>query len=170
MGVQMKSVVLIGMPGAGKSTVGVILAKELGFQFIDSDLLIQKQEKRLLKDIIAKEGLEKFIEIENKVNCSITEDHSVIATGGSVIYGREAMEHLRKIATVVYIKLPYHTLAERLGNIKQRGVVLKTGQNLKGLFQERCPLYERYAHLIIDADKKNIEEVMELIREEIEKI
>ena len=98
----MKNIVLIGMPGVGKSTIGVILAKELGYQFIDADLLIQKQEKRLLKEIIAQDGIDHFIEIENKVNASIQEESTVIATGGSVVYGKEAMEHLQEIATVIY--------------------------------------------------------------------
>ena len=135
------------MPGAGKSTIGVILAKVLGYQFIDSDLLIQAREDRLLKDIISQDGLERFIEIEDEVNRDINTYHSVIATGGSVIYGEKAMEHLKEIGTVIYIKLSYQTLNNRLGNIKQRGVVLKKGQDLKGLYDERCPLYEKYADL-----------------------
>lgn len=163
----MKNIVLIGMPGAGKSTIGVVLAKVLGYQFIDADLMIQEQEKRLLKDIIEEEGLEEFIEIENRVNASIQAEQTVIATGGSVIYGEEAMNHLREIATVVYIKLSYQTLTERLGNIKQRGVVLKKGQDLYGLYQERCPLYETYAHVIIEAEGMGIEELMECIAEKI---
>lgn len=163
----MKNIVLIGMPGAGKSTIGVVLAKVLGYQFIDADLMIQEQEKRLLKDIIEEEGLEGFIEIENRVNASIQAEQTVIATGGSVIYGEEAMNHLREIATVVYIKLSYQTLTERLGNIKQRGVVLKKGQDLYELYQERCPLYETYAHVIIEAEGMGIEELMECIAEKI---
>ena len=103
----MKNIVLIGMPGVGKSTIGVILAKELGYQFVDADLLIQKQEKRLLKEIISEEGIEGFIAIENQVNASIEANRTVIATGGSVVYGREAMEHLGEIATVIYLKLSY---------------------------------------------------------------
>lgn len=159
-----KNIVLIGMPGAGKSTIGVILAKVLGYKFIDSDLIIQEQEKRLLKDIIAQEGLDGFIEIENRVNSSIYTEGAVIATGGSVIYGTEAMEHLREIAEVVYIKLTYSILKERLGNIRQRGVVLKRGQNLKELYDERCPLYEKYAHYTINAEGMGVEELMEEIK------
>ena len=98
----MNNVTLIGMPGSGKSTIGVILAKELGYQFVDADLLIQEQEKRLLKEIISEEGIEGFIAIENQVNASIEADRTVIATGGSVVYGKEAMEHLGEIATVIY--------------------------------------------------------------------
>ena len=163
----MNNIVLIGMPGAGKSTVGVILAKVLGYRFLDSDLLIQEQEKRLLKDIIEEDGLDGFIRIENRINSTITAERTVIATGGSVIYGREAMEHLREIADVVYIKLRYETLEERLDNIRQRGVVLRRGQDLRGLYEERCPLYEQYAHIIIEAEGKGIEELMEAIIEKI---
>jgi shikimate kinase len=157
----MNNIILIGMPGAGKSTVGVVLAKVLGYQFIDSDLIIQEKENRLLKDIIEQEGLEGFIEIENNVNKEINASNSVIATGGSVIYGEEAMEHLRKIGMVIYIKLSYKTLDDRLGNIKQRGVVLKDGQNLLGLYNERCPLYEKYAHFTVDAEDMDVEETVE---------
>lgn len=157
----MNNIILIGMPGAGKSTVGVVLAKVLGYQFIDSDLVIQEKENRLLKDIIEEEGLEGFINIENKVNRELIASHSVIATGGSVIYGKEAMEHLRDIGTVIYIKLSYQTLDNRLGNIKQRGVVLKEGQNLFGLYNERCPLYEKYAHVTVDAEGMDVEEVVQ---------
>lgn len=157
------NIVLIGMPGAGKSTIGVILAKILGFRFIDADLVIQEHQNRLLKDIIREEGLEGFIAIENQVNASIKVNRTVIATGGSVIYGKEAMEHLKEIGTVVYIRLSYQTLDNRLGNIKQRGVVLKKGQNLQGLYEERCPLYEKYADIIVDAENLGVEETMEAI-------
>ena len=145
-----ENIVLIGMPGVGKSTLGVVLAKELGYEFVDADLLIQKREKRLLKDIIAEEGVEGFLKIENDVNASIQTDKTVIATGGSVIYGAEAMEHLKEIGTVVYLKLDYETLDSRLGSLKGRGVVLKDGQTLKSLYEERVPLYEKYADVIVD--------------------
>lgn len=159
----MKNIVLIGMPGAGKSTVGVILAKVKGYQFIDSDLLIQEQEKCLLRDIIEREGLEGLIAVEEQVNSEIQTKNSVIATGGSVIYGPKAMEHLKEIGIVVYIKLSYRTIKKRLGNIKQRGVVFRKGQTLKSLYKERCPLYEKYAHVIIDGEKLSLEEVMDKI-------
>jgi len=163
----MKNVVLIGMPGAGKSTIGVILAKVLGLQFIDSDLLIQDQEQCVLKDIIERDGLEGLIKIEEQVNSEINVDRCVIATGGSVIYGARAMEHLREIGVVVYIRLGYETISKRLGNIKQRGVVFREGQTLKSLYEERCPLYEKFAHVIVDSEGLEIEEVMEKIASEI---
>lgn len=161
----MDNIILIGMPGAGKSTVGVILAKVLGYHFIDSDLLIQEQEQCLLKDIIERDGLDGLIAIEEQVNKNIRAKHTVIATGGSVIYGAEAMEHLRSIGTVVYIRLSYETISKRLGNIRQRGVVLREGQTLKSLYEERCPYYEKYAHIIIDAEGMDTEEVMEAIKD-----
>lgn len=163
----MENIVLIGMPGVGKSTVGVILAKELGYQFIDADLLIQKQEKRLLKEIIAQEGVDGFIQIENQVNASIETDRTVIATGGSVVYGREAMEHLKKISTVVYLKLSYQALKKRLGNLKNRGVVLREGQTLQDLYEERVVLYEKYADIVIDEENKGIEETLQYILKEL---
>ena len=122
------NIILIGMPTAGKSTAGVILAKVLGYQFIDSDLIIQTQEDKLLKDIIKEQGVEGFLSIENQVNASIEAKNAIIATGGSVVYGEEAMKHLRSIGTVVYIKLSFETIIERLGNVKQRGAVLRKGR------------------------------------------
>jgi shikimate kinase len=158
------------MPSAGKSTIGIILAKVLGYQFLDSDLLIQEQEKALLKDIIDERGIDGFLAIENRVNSEIDAVDTVIATGGSVVYGKEAMEHLLENGIVVYIKLSLKTIADRLGNIKQRGVVLREGQNLKMLYEERCPLYEKYAHITVSGENLNTEELMEKIIEEFHKI
>ncbi len=163
----MKNIILTGMPGAGKSTIGVILAKVLGYQFLDSDLLIQEQEKCLLKDTIETNGLDGFIAIENQVNREITAEKTVIATGGSIIYGKEAMEHLRDIGIVVYIQLDYDTIERRLGNIKQRGVVFREGQTLLSLYEERCPLYEKYAHIIVNGEDLSAEELMEKIAEAV---
>ena len=160
---MMNNIVLIGMPGVGKSTVGVILAKELGYQFLDADLLIQKRENRLLKEIIEQEGVDGFIEIENQVNASIEADRTVVATGGSVVYGEKAMAHLKKIATVIYLRLSYEELEKRLGNLKNRGVVLREGQTLKDLYEERIKLYEKYADLIVDEENKGIEETLQAI-------
>lgn len=161
------NLVLIGMPGVGKSTVGVILAKVLGYEFLDSDLLIQREEKALLRELIEREGLDGFLEIENRVNRSIQTSKSVIATGGSVVYCREAMEHLKEIGTVIYLKLDYSILKRRLGNLKGRGVVLKEGQTLKGLYDERIPLYEQYADVVIDEKKLNVEQTLQKILEEL---
>ncbi len=164
---QMKNIVMIGMPGAGKSTIGVILAKELGYHFIDSDLVIQEREGRLLREIIASDGLERFKEIENQANYEIEATHSVIATGGSVIYGKEAMERFYENDIVVYLKLSYKSIAKRIGDPKKRGVVLKDDQTLKDLYEERCPLYEKYAHVIVDADDMGIGEVMHMVKDKV---
>ena len=161
------NIILIGMPGVGKSTVGVILAKELGFQFVDSDLLIQRQEKRLLKQIIEEDGIDGFIEIENQVNRSIDTHNAVIATGRSVVYGREAMENLGRIGKIVYLRLSYEKLQERLGNLHGRGVIVRKGQTLLDIYKERIPLYEQYADLVIDEEDKNIEETLQTILESL---
>lgn len=161
------NIVLIGMPGVGKSTVGVILAKVLGYQFMDADLLIQKQEGKLLREIIAERGTEGFIQVENRVNASIEAVHTIIATGGSAVYGKEAMEHLKEIGTVIYLKLPYQTLQKRLEDIKGRGVVLKEGQNLQDLFEERAPLYEKYADIQVEESGLDVEQTVEEILREL---
>ena len=155
-----KNIVLIGMPGVGKSTLGVVLAKELGFEFVDADLLIQKREKRLLKEIIAEDGVDGFLKIEEDVNASIEAERTVIATGGSVIYSDKAMKHLKSIGKVVYLKLNFVDLDSRLGNLKGRGVVLKDGQTLKSLYEERTPLYEKYADITVSEDGLNLEETL----------
>ena len=155
------NIVLIGMPGVGKSTVGVILAKVLGYQFVDADLLIQKSEGKLLKDIIAEKGTDGFIEVENRVNASIQAENTIIATGGSVIYGKEAMAHLKEIGTVVYLHVPFATLEKRLADIKGRGVVLREGQTLYDLYLERTPLYEKCADLEIPEEGLNVEQTVD---------
>lgn len=160
---ERKNIVLIGMPGAGKSTVGVVLAKHLGCRFVDSDLEIQEQYGKLLHELITEYGVEGFWEIENKVNASLSYTNSVIATGGSVIYGREAMEHLRTMGKVVYLKLPYREIEERLGDLSARGVTLMPGQNLRELYAERIPLYEKYAHLTVECTDKMLREIVEEI-------
>ena len=166
----MKNIVLIGMPGVGKSTAGVVLAKVLGYEFIDADLIIQQQEGQLLREIIAEVGTDGFIEVENRVNSQIEVEKSVIATGGSVVYGKEAMQHLREIGTVVYLKVSYDILEKRLHDIKGRGVVLKDGQDLRGLYEERVPLYEKYADITVCEDNLNVEQTIEKITEQLNKL
>ena len=166
----MKNIVLIGMPGVGKSTAGVVLAKVLGYEFIDADLIIQQQEGKLLREIIAEVGTDGFIEVENRVNSQIEVEKSVIATGGSVVYGKEAMQYLREIGTVVYLKVSYDILEKRLHDIKGRGVVLKDGQDLRGLYEERVPLYEKYADITVCEDNLNVEQTIEKITEQLNKL
>ena len=163
----MKNVILIGMPGAGKSTVGVVLAKRLGYTFLDSDLVIQQKYGKLLHELISEHGVGGFWKIENDVNAGLTCDRTVIATGGSAIYGAEAMEHLRSIGTVVYLRLTLPQIEERLGDLTERGVTLREGQDLKALYEERTPLYEKYAHVIIDCDGQRVRELVTRIEREI---
>ncbi|MDO4678798.1 MAG: shikimate kinase [Eubacteriales bacterium] len=161
----MNNVTLIGMPGAGKSTLGVVLAKVLGYEFLDSDLLIQKQEKKRLSRIIEEKGTEGFMAVENRVNASIEAENTVIATGGSVVYCDEAMQHLKSIGRVVYLKLSLEAVSRRLGNLKGRGVVLKDGQTLKELYEERTPLYEKYADIVVDEEGKDLEASLQAVLE-----
>lgn len=155
------NIVLIGMPGAGKSTLGVILAKVMGMNFIDSDLVIQNEEGRLLSRIIEEEGPESFLKIEERINKGLNPKQAVIATGGSVVYGQEAMEHLQKIGIVVYLKLSCTAVLSRLRDVRGRGVVLREGQTLEGLYSERSVLYEKYAHLTVEEDGLTVEETLE---------
>lgn len=166
----MKNIILIGMPGAGKSTVGVVLAKKLGYSFVDSDLLIQEREHMVLHEIIEKYGLDTFNQIENEVNASIETKNTVIATGGSAIYGTKAMEHFKSIGTVIYLKLPYEELKQRLGDLNQRGVSIRQGQTLKELYEERIPLYEKYADIVLDCNNYSIREIVTKISETLELI
>ncbi|WP_026669191.1 shikimate kinase [Butyrivibrio sp. AE3006] len=154
------NIILIGMPTSGKSTVGVILAKILGYNFIDSDIVIQEKEGRKLSEIIETEGVDGFIDIENKINAGIEAEKTVIATGGSVVYGEEAMMHYKDIGKVVYLKIDMEVLTKRLRNVKQRGVVMKEGQTISSLYDERCELYEKYADIIIDEKNNTMEEVL----------
>ena len=150
------NIILIGMPGCGKSTVGVVLAKAAGYRFLDSDLVIQEQEGMLLSEIISERGIEGFAETENRINASINTEKTVIATGGSVIYGQQAMEHFKNIGLVVYIRLPYEQIKNRLGDLTKRGVSIRPGQTLRELYDVRAPLYEKYADIIVDEDDLDI--------------
>ncbi|MBS7008964.1 shikimate kinase [Anaerostipes sp.] len=159
--------ILIGMPGAGKSTIGVLLAKALGAEFIDTDLVIQQKTGKLLKDIISEEGNERFKQIEEDVNASVEAENSVIAPGGSAIYSPRAMEHFKEIGTVIYLKLSYAAVSERLGDLADRGVVLDSGQTLYDLYHERIPLYEKYADITVDTDDLKIGEALEKVLENL---
>ncbi|WP_314058094.1 shikimate kinase [Shuttleworthella satelles] len=151
------NIVLIGMPGCGKSTVGVILAKVLKKRFVDTDLVIQEKTGKLLRETIAEEGIEGFNAIEDRILASLQAEDAVIATGGSAVYGANAMAHLREIGHVVYLRLSYAGVEVRLGSLEARGVVHRPGQTLRDLYEERTRLYERYADLIIDEDGLSIE-------------
>ncbi len=157
------NVVLIGMPGVGKSTSGVILAKVLNYDFLDSDLVIQKKTGQRLKDIISGEGIDGFNAVENQINREIQCENTVIATGGSVVYGKEAMEHFQKIGTIVYLKISYESLDERLGDLDERGVVHKKGQTLQDIYEERTALYEKYADVTVELDGKTVAETVDAV-------
>ena len=144
------NLILIGMPASGKSTVGVILAKVIGYDFIDTDILIQRKTGKRLAQIIADDGVEGFLEIENRVNAAVEADHCVIATGGSAVYGEEAMRHFKEIGHIMYLKVSYAAIEKRLGNMKKRGVALREGQTLRDLYEERTALYEKYADTVIE--------------------
>ena len=161
-----ENITLVGMPGAGKSTVGVVLAKIAGYHFLDSDLLIQQKTGKLLHELITEHGDEGFLEIENRVNAGLTVDKTVIATGGSAVFGEDAMKHLQEISTVVYLR----KLERRLRNIKNRGVVLRPGQTLKDLVDYRTPYYEKYADLIVDEENLDIRGVVERIVSALESV
>lgn len=165
----MKNIIFIGMPASGKSTVGVVVAKRLGYEFIDTDLLIQKQEKKLLKEIIAEVGNDGFLEIENQVNRDVVAENAVISPGGSVVYCKEAMEHYKEIGEIVYLKVSFDTINKRISNAKNRGVVLKDGQTLYDLYMERTQLFEKYADYIVSEDGLELEETIDKVLNLFEK-
>lgn len=158
-----KNIIFIGMPAVGKSTVGVVVAKRLGMRFLDTDLLIQEQEGMLLRDIIVKAGEDGFLKIENQVNRDVDVENTVISPGGSVVYCKEAMQNFKKSGTVVYLKVSYGTIKKRIKNPQQRGVVLREGQSLKDLYDERTKLFEAYADRTICEDGLSIEQTIEAV-------
>lgn len=164
----MKNIIFIGMPACGKSTVGVVVAKRLGYEFIDTDLLIQKQEKRLLKEIIEDVGNEGFLKIENQVNCSVNPEKAVISPGGSVVYCQEAMEHFKEIGTIIYLYASFETINNRIKNAKRRGVVLKPGQTLYDLYEERTKLFEQYADYVVSEEGIGLEETIDKVLDLLE--
>lgn len=164
----MSNIVLIGMPGCGKSTVGVLLAKALGMDFIDTDVVFQAKEGRKLQSIIDEIGIDAFLQREEEAILGFSCDKTVIATGGSVVYGKKAMKHLHEKGTVVYISLPYAEIERRLSNLATRGVTLREGQTLYDLYQERIPLYEAEADIVFDAAGLEIENTVASIASRIE--
>ena len=159
----MKNIVLIGMPASGKSTVGVILAKILGMNFLDTDLLIQQREGMLLRDIIEQRGVEAFLQCEEEALLSVDTENTVIATGGSAVYSESAMNTFHRTGTICYLKVERDELFRRLKNIKERGVVLRSGEDLKGMYENRSRLYEKYADLVIPEDGSTIEETVQAV-------
>ncbi len=160
-----RNLILIGMPGAGKSTVGVVLAKKLGCHFIDTDIVIQEKTGLVLEDIIKTEGIDGFIEMENEISSKVQAEKTVISTGGSMCHCDGAMKNFKRNGTVIYLKLPYETIAKRLGDFSDRGVALREGQTLKNLYDERIALYEKYADVTIDCVDKDVKTIVEEIKE-----
>jgi len=163
----MNNIILTGMPGSGKSTTGIILAKVRGMHFIDTDIVIQERSGRLLQELIDEEGPEAFLKAEEEAVLSLRCRNTVIATGGSVVLSRKAMDHLQREATVIYLKISFAEMVHRLSNITTRGIVLFAGQGLPGMYNQRVPLYERFADITIDCSDAGFEAVVEMILEHL---
>ena len=164
-----KNLILIGMPGAGKSTVGSALSEKIGYGYVDSDHVIVAREGKSLPEIIAERGMDGFLDVEAKVNASLCVDRCVIATGGSVIYRESAMKALKQMGKIVYLQLSYAEIAKRLGDLTKRGVAIEGGKTLLDLYQERTPLYEKYADIVVDLGGCSIAQAVEKIVEALQK-
>jgi len=163
----MKNIVLIGMPGAGKSTIGVLLAKSVLMDFTDTDLLIQREYSKSLCDIITEKGIEEFLKIENNVICESIFENAVIATGGSAVYGKEAMEKLKNESVTVYLKVKPEILEKRIDNIHTRGIAMEKGTTINELYIQRAPLYEKYADITVECDELSAEECVDEITKKL---
>lgn len=152
----MKNIILIGMPGCGKSTVGVILAKSLGYSFTDTDLLISQKACKPLQKIIDNNGLEAFLKIEEEVGATLDCYGYVVATGGSMVLSEKAMKNLKKLGTVIYINVALSEIEKRLVDFKTRGIVRKKGESIEDIFNSRCELYEKYADIIVESENDAI--------------
>lgn len=160
MDMSAKNIVLIGMPGVGKSTVGVLLAKALGRYFVDTDVYMQAIQGRSLQEMIDRNGLTWFLEAEEDYVLCLDETNAVIATGGSVVYSKTAMHYLATRGVVIHLDLPVAQIEERLRNLRTRGVVMEQGQTIRSLYAQRQPLYERYAQITIACIDKNHDQIV----------
>jgi shikimate kinase len=165
----MKNIILIGLPGAGKSTVGVTLAKTLGMNFIDTDIVLQENAGRLLQEMIDEEGSDAFLKIEEKTILSLEGCNEVIATGGSVVFSERAMERLKSGGIVLYLNISFEEMVQRLNNITTRGIILDTGQSLRAMYDQRIPLYEKYADIRIDCSDDDFETTVEKVVDALNK-
>ena len=160
-----ENIILIGMPGSGKSTCGVLAAKALLKNFFDTDLLFQGLEEKKLQDIIDENGIEYFLAAEERTILSLDINATVVATGGSVVYSAKSMEHLKKSGKIIFLNLSYNTMVDRIKNITTRGVVVKKGKSLKDMYNERLPMYQKWADVIIDCDNNTVEQtVAEIVK------
>ena len=155
-----RNVVLIGMPGAGKSTVGVVLAKALGMGFCDTDLAVQAAAGRRLQEILDRDGIAAFLRLEEQVVASLALTDTVIATGGSTVYGAAAMKRLHETGVVIYLRVRCDTMARRVADYRARGIAMREGESLETLYGERAPLYEREADIVVDANTDNVEQLV----------
>ena len=163
----MKNIILTGMPGAGKSTVGVILAKTLGMNFIDTDIVLQENEGRILQEIINTDGIDAFLKTEESIIVSLQCENTIIATGGSVVFSDKSMNYLKKKGIIVYLYIGYEELVQRIKNITTRGIVLAADQSLLDLYNQRLPLYEKYADRTIDCSDIDVEKIIEKVIHEL---
>ena len=164
----MENFILIGMPSCGKTTIGTELSKKIGYGYIDSDSVIVARSGKRLSEIIQEFGRDGFLDIEAKINSELCANRCVIATGGSVIYREKAMQYLKSLGKMVYLKLSYETVERRIGDMKERGVACKEGFSLRDLYEERKPLYEKYADITVELDGKTIEQSVQAVAEAIE--
>ena len=160
----MNNIILIGMAGCGKSTLGVLLAKSLGMNFLDTDLVIQQREGKRLQEIINNDGLEYFRRAEDSALLSVNVDDTVIATGGSAVYYDDAMVHLKSGGKCVWLSLPFDEIEHRIRNIKTRGIAIAPGKTLFDVFEERQPLYKKYADIIVDCNSSAEDNVTAIIK------
>ena len=165
----MNTAILIGVPGAGKSTVGVILAKTLGMNFIDTDIAIQERTGKLLQELIDEKGADEFLKIEEDTVLSLYADNTVIATGGSVVLSDRAMNYLKSKGIVLYLDISFEEMVRRLNDITSRGIVLFRGQGLSDMYDQRSPLYEKYADIRVDCSDGDFERILDTIVGEIKK-
>ena len=165
----MDNIILIGMPAVGKSTVGVVVAKRLGYRFLDTDILIQEETGKLLREIIAEQGIEGFLKVEDAINTKVNVKKTDVSPGGSVVYCENAMNHYKETGKILYLKVSYETISKRLRNAKKRGVVLKEGQTLKDLYDERVKLFEKYADITVVEDGYSLEETIDNVMDALEK-
>lgn len=159
----MANIILIGMPGCGKSTVGVILAKTLGIGFVDTDLIIQQRENKLLQNIIDNDGIDFFLNCEAEAVKSLYCDNCVVATGGSVVYREDAIQHLKSNGKIIFLDVPLDEIKRRLNNINTRGIAAKKNKSIEDIYNERIALYNKYADVIIKTDGESVEKTVEKI-------